>query len=173
MSIACMHFRRAMTVKKCLRYLEGLVGKPNDQADELQNKMLVFCTICACSICGVAWGIIFSVNGAHWASIFPYMFAVFGAVGNVHLYYTKDIYWAHSLMCYGLSFAAMGIHWSFGRDHADYVINWSLLGPQLAMTLGYGVVACCKVSIPCRPPLRTPPPPCTALIETLYLLVVH
>ena len=107
-----------------------------EHVEHRRHVRLVFLTTLVVTICAAIWGLIFVVLGAFWAAFFPFLMMVLSVIGIIHVLVTKSSSWASLLLCYGMSFCALGVHWSFGVAKSDFVFNWVLLGPQLAIPLG-------------------------------------
>ena len=108
---------------------------PMEQTSHVQHRR-VFVTIFMITICAAIWGAIFVHLDSLWAAVFPFLMVGACIVAIVHSRTTKTTKWATPILCYGLSFCALGVHWSFGAAHSDNVFGWVLLGPQLAIPLG-------------------------------------
>ena len=84
------------------------------------------------AICAGVWSAGYFILGALYSAIFPLVMLVLCLLSAIHVRMTGQVMVARMNLSYCLTFAALGVHWSFGGiTHSSGVAHWAMLGPQL------------------------------------------
>eukprot|EP00667_Euglena_gracilis_P002639 EG_transcript_2643 len=111
------------------------VARPGDEAQAVQDKVLVVAASAAVIFCATWWGLIYFVVGAWLSAVFPWAVLPPLGLGLWHVARRRTAHLCRTLLCGMVMVCALGFHWSLGSQ-AGTVVNWSLLGPQMAIITG-------------------------------------
>ena len=110
--------------------------KDEGNDDGIGTHVLISCLACICFV--LVLMVCYLSLGAYVAACWTALLALLWGFATLWLYCTGRIPPARTVSCVGLAVAGLGVHWSFGgSDRGNGVVNWAVLGPQLAIITGY------------------------------------